>query len=181
MWLLPLPLKSHGFHLSKSAFKDAIHLCYEWEIPNTPSTCQCGHSFTLDHILSCPKGGFPIIRHNEVCNITSSLLSEVCSNVTVEPHLQPLTREQINMRSANTDPNAHIDLAANGVWGGQFEKTFFNVRVFNPFSKSKTESSLSKTYYHHENEKKRKYEQRVIEIEHALALIFLSKLLYNVC
>ena len=69
---------------------------------------------------------------------------------------------ELTMRSANTDPNARFDIAANGVWGG--EKTYFNVRVFNPFSKSNTETPLSETYHRHENEKKRTYEQCVIDI-----------------
>ena len=36
------------------------------------------------------RGGFPILRHNELRNITASMLSQVCPNVSVEPHLQPL-------------------------------------------------------------------------------------------
>ena len=167
MWLSTLPLTAHGFHLNKSAFRDAVHLHYGWEIPDTPVTCQYGHSFTIDHILSCPKGGFPIICHNEVRNITSSLLSEVCSNVTVEPQLLPLTGEELSFRSANCDSNAQLDIAANGAWGCRFEKPFFSVRVFNPFSKCNMETPLPETYRQHKNEKKRKYEQRVIEIEHA--------------
>ena len=114
MWLSSLPLKAHRFHLSKS-FRDAVHLRYVWEIMDTPSTCQCGNSFTLDHVLSCPTGGFPIIRHNEVRDITASLLSEVCSNVSMEPCLQPLTGEQLHLRSANSDPNARLDVATNFV------------------------------------------------------------------
>ena len=167
IWLSTLPLKALGFHLNKSAFKDAIHLRYGWDIPDTPSFCQCGQNFTLDHILSCPMGGFPTIRHNEVRDITASLLSEVCSNVTVEPLLQPLTGEQLQMTSASADPNARLDLSANGVWGGRFEKTFFDVRVFNPFAKSNAETSLPETYRRHEREKRRKYEQRINEVEHA--------------
>ena len=124
----------------------------------TISTCQCDHSFTLDHILSCPKGGFPIICHNQVRNITSSLLSEVCSNNTIEPHLKySHSWGTIKYEMCQpADPNAHLDLDANGVWGGWFEKTSFDVRVFNPFSKSNTEPSLSETYHRHENEKKKK-------------------------
>ena len=45
------------------------------------------------HSLTCKTGGFPAIRHNEVRDITTSLLSEVCHGVTIEPHLQPLTGE----------------------------------------------------------------------------------------
>ena len=83
-------LKALGFHLSKLAFKDAIYLRYGWDIPDTSSFCQCGQNFTLDHILSCPMGGFPTIHPNEVRDITASLLFEVCSNVTVEPQQIPI-------------------------------------------------------------------------------------------
>ena len=126
-WLSTLPLKALGFHLNKSTFKDAIYLRYGWDIPDTPSFCQCCQNVILDDILSCPMGGFPTICHNEVHDITTSLLSEVCSNVTVEPLLQPLIGEQLQIKSASADPNACLDLSANGVWGGHFEKTFFDV------------------------------------------------------
>jgi hypothetical protein len=166
MWLSTLPIAAHGFHLCKSAFRDAVHLRYGWEPADTPLSCVCGHNFTIDHILSCPRGGFPSIRHNEIRDITASLLTEVCSNVTIEPHLQPLTGENLTMRSAISEPDARLDIAANGVWGGRFEKTFFDVRVFNPFSKTNMETPLPTTYRRHDNEKKRKYEH-VREIEHA--------------
>ena len=35
------------------------------------------------------KGGFPIIRHNEIRDLTATLLTEVCSEVSIEPELQP--------------------------------------------------------------------------------------------
>ena len=44
----------------------------------------------VEHALSCPKSGFPSIRHNEVRDLTATLLSEVCHNVSFEPGLQPL-------------------------------------------------------------------------------------------
>ena len=114
-WLSTLLLKARNFHLNKLTLKDVVHLCYGLTIPDIPSTCQYGSNFSLDHILSCPKGGFPTIQRNEVRDITSSLLSEVYSNVVIEPHLQPLTGEQLTMRSGNTDANARLDIAANGV------------------------------------------------------------------
>ena len=159
IWLSTLLLKAPGFYLSNPAFKDAIYLRYGRDIPDTPSFWQCGQNFTLDHILSCPIGGFPTIRHNEVRDITASLLPEVCSNVTVEPQLQPLTGEQLQMRSASADSNARLDLSANSVWSGLFGKTFLDVRVFNPFAKSNTEKSSPETYRRHAREKRRKYEQ----------------------
>ena len=40
------------------------------------------------------------------------MLSEVCSNVSVEPHLQPLSGETLRYQTANSDPNARLDIAA---------------------------------------------------------------------
>ena len=38
----------------------------------------------------------------------------------------------LNGASANTDDGAWLDIAANGFWGGKFERAYFDVRVFNP-------------------------------------------------
>ena len=45
--------------------------------------------------------------------------------------LQPVTTDQLNGASANRQDGARLDISANGVWGGRFEKTHFNVRVLN--------------------------------------------------
>ena len=68
---------------------------------------------------------------------------------------------------ANTQDGARLDIAANGVWGGTFERTYFDVRVFNPHAPSNRLTLLTFCYKKHEREKKRAYEQRIREIEHA--------------
>ena len=112
-------------------------------------------------------GGFPSIRHNEVRDITASLLSAVCHGVTIEPHLQPLTGEVMQHKSAITDEGARLDVAMYGFWGGRFEKAFVDVRVFNPCAQSNRRSPLATVYRRHEQEKRRQYEERVREVEHA--------------
>ena len=63
------------------------HLCYL----RTVCVCVCGKDFTLSHALSCPHRAFPIIHHNEVHDLTASLMTEVSHNVQVEPHLHALS------------------------------------------------------------------------------------------
>ena len=167
VWLTALPIENHGFALHKSAFRDALCLRYNWPLNNQPSQCSCGHSFSIDHALSCPTGGFPSIRHNEVRDITASLLSEVCHSVSIEPHLQPLSGETMPLRSANIDDNSRLDIAACGFWGSRFERAFFDVRVFNPCARSNRQASLLATYRRHEQEKKRQYDRRIREVEHS--------------
>ena len=58
-WLTTLPVEEFGFHLHKGAFRDALALRYGWPLHNSPATCSCGSHFTVEHALSCPKGGYP--------------------------------------------------------------------------------------------------------------------------
>ena len=89
-WLTVLPLREHGFWLNKRDFWDALALRYGWQLDAVPASCVCGSDFTPDHAMICSFGGYPTIRHNELRDIIGSLLSEVCHNVAIEPHLQPL-------------------------------------------------------------------------------------------
>ena len=71
-WLASLPLEDFGFSLHKGAFRDAIALQYGWQPSHSPSSCACGSNFSVEHALSCHKGGFPTIRHNKVRDLTCS-------------------------------------------------------------------------------------------------------------
>ena len=132
-----------------------------------PSTCDCGKRFSVEHALSCARGGFPTIRHNEIRDITATLLTEVCHDVCVEPDLQPVTPNQLDGATANQQDGARLDISANGVWGGRFEKTYFDVRILNPLAPSNRNQGLSGMYRTHERAKKRAYEQRIQEVEHS--------------
>ena len=94
-WLTTLPIAEYGFALSKGEFHDALCLRFGWQPVNLPQTCVCGKPFCVEHAFTCTCGGFPSIRHNEVKDLTASLLSEVCSDVGVEPALQPLDGEPL--------------------------------------------------------------------------------------
>ena len=120
--------------------------------------------FSVEHALSCPKGAFPIIRHNEVRDLTASLLTEVCHDVRVEPELQSIEGESMTNATPNTSQGARLDIAMNGFWGGHFERSFIDVRVLNPFAPSNRNLSIATCYRSHENQKKRAYEQRVREV-----------------
>ena len=76
------------------------------------------------HRQTCPllpNGWFLTLCHNEIRDLTAKLMSEVCHNVCVEPHLQPITGENLNGASAITDDGAILDIAVSGFWGGQRE------------------------------------------------------------
>ena len=129
--------------------------------------CECGQSFNVSHALSCPRGRYPSIRHNEVRNLTAHLLTEVCHDVKIEPELQPIPEGVSFPASMTTTEGACLDIAMNGFWGGRFEKSFIDVRIFNPRAPSNKKESISGSYLKHEKDKKRLYENRVREIESA--------------
>ena len=109
------PIEEHGFYLSKNDFRDALCLRYSWPLTDMPLRCECGLDFTIDHAMICKKGGFPILRHNEIRNITADLLKEVCHDVAVEPLLRPLDGEHFDQHTANTSDYARADISARSV------------------------------------------------------------------
>ena len=134
---------------------------------NLPDHCVCGQGFSVDRALPCSTGGIPSIRHNSVRDLTADLLGEVCHDVVVEPRLQPLSGESLVGRTCNRQPDARLDIQASGFWGGRFERAFFDVRVFNPRAPTNRTPQLSSAYARHEKEKRRSYQQRMIQVEHA--------------
>ena len=166
IWISSLPLEDEGYVITKQLFWDLIRIRYGWELLRLPETCVCGSKFNLQHALSCKKGGFVTIRHNQIRNITAKLLNEICSDVQLEPQLQKLSGEQFEARTANKSEEARLDISARGFWcSGQ--KALFDVRVFNPMAMRYRQMNLSKCYSINENEKKRQYNERVLQVEHA--------------
>ena len=56
-WLTVLPIEEYAFYLHEGDFRDALSLRY------------------VDHAMNCPYGGFPVIRHNKVRDLTATLLT----------------------------------------------------------------------------------------------------------
>ena len=88
-------ISGHGFNLHKGTFWDALCLRYGWQPSSLPQLCTCGASFTVNHAMTCHKGGFPTIRHNEICDLSASLWTRyatmwalsIVSNHLAENHL----------------------------------------------------------------------------------------------
>ena len=158
-------MKRYGFQLNKSEFRDSLSLRYSWNPKNAPLHCPCGEIFSLTHALHCPKGGYTIVRHNEIGDTFANLMSEVCRDVVVEPLLQTLDGETFDRNSSATD-DARLDIKANGLWGTVFERTFFDVKTFNPLAKSCPKTKRD-SYNYHEELKKLKFEQRIRDFENS--------------
>ena len=165
-WLSTMPIKEQGFTLTKDEFHTAVAIRYGLSISRLPEYCVCGTNFSVDHSMVCKNRGFVSQRHHELRDMTHELLSEVCSNVEKEPLLQPLSGEVFKYSTTNTRTNARLDLSAEGFWT-RGEKAFFDVRVFDPVAPSYIDQRLQTAHRLHEEQKRRMYEERVINVEHA--------------
>ena len=106
---------------------------------------------------------FPCIR----CCIECRLLKEVCRDVECEPPLQKIPETRMNdfKSSAITADDARLDIRARGFWR-EGQNAFFDVRVTNVNCESQKHEQISSILKKHEQEKKRGYNKRVMEIEH---------------
>ena len=136
-------------------------------VSDLPSNCASGEKYTVCHALSCKKGGFVAQRQDGVRNLLTSLVGKVCTNVEVEPQLQPLDNERFNLRSAVTIPEARLDFKAGGFWSPGVT-AFFDARATHVNSKSNQGKTTSTIFKGQEEEKKRRYQQRVLDVEMGL-------------
>ena len=105
-WLTVLPIKEKSFYLEKQAFWDSLYLRYNIPLRNVPSRCVCGKPLDVNHALTCYKGGFINIRHNEIRDFTAKLMDEIHKDVRIEPELIKLAGEKFRLASANTTDDA---------------------------------------------------------------------------
>lgn len=166
-WLTSLPLAEHGFNLNKSEFWDALALRYDLALHEFPTHCACGKINSIEHCLSCARGGYVNLRHNQIRDLTANLLLEAgCSDVVIEPHLLPLTGETLKYESAIKTDEARLDVAARGVWSKtDMSKLFIDVRIFNSRAPTNKCLSVEKVLKKHEDEKKRAYGERILQVE----------------
>ena len=162
---MSLPLEDEGYVFNKQLFWDLIHIRYGWQLRRLPENCVYGIKFGLQHALSCKKVELVTIRHNQVSKITAILLNEICNDVQIEPQLQSLSGESFDVRTASKHEDVRLNTSATGFWcSGQ--KALFHVRVFNPLASRYRNTPLSKHYTINENEKKKQYNECVLQVEH---------------
>ena len=92
-------------------------------------------------------------------------VTEVSNNVGIRPVLQKLSGEHLTQKTSISSDDARLDIVAENFWGHNRQKTYFDVRVFNPFCATLSKVPLPQCYRHAELEKTRAYEQHIQEIE----------------
>ena len=93
------------------------------------------------------------------------MLSEVCKDIEIEPKLKPLRGRELGNGAANTTNEARLDIRACGVWE-RGQKAFLDLSVFGFNVCRYLNKSLQQCYVINEQEKKRVYNEKVLQIEH---------------
>ena len=104
-----------------------------------------------------------ILRHSSIRDLFAELLSEVCKDVI--PPLLPLTGETLPAGS-NLSDGARLDISCHNLWS-PLEKALIDVRISNPQAESNWNKSVQQMYNSHEEEKKKEYGPRVLQVEKA--------------
>ena len=159
-WLTAVPLVDHGLVLTEQEFRDSLRLKYNMPLSwLTKQVCLWWEVCRLP----CPVTQKGKVRGAEARWCTM-VVGKVCTNVEVEPQLQPLDNERFNLRTAVTSPEARLDFKAGGFWS-RGVTAFFDVRVTHVNSKCNQGKETSTIFKEQEEEKKRKYQQRVLDVE----------------
>ena len=169
VWLSGRPSKDHGNSYSRPEWEDLVALRYTVPIPDLPAQCGCGKKFSPAHAFSCPLGGFPHGRHNNIRDFFVALLAHLFPDVQKEPRLADLSEDQKaelrrRYRTTNLQSHPRGDLSVGGFWRDG-EKAFFDVRVWNHLADSYRHLTTAEAHLINEAEKKREYSQRIIECE----------------
>ena len=54
------------------------------KIWNLATSSPCSSKFDIQHSMSCNKGGFIYIGHNDAWDLTANMMSEVCKDTETE-------------------------------------------------------------------------------------------------
>ena len=175
-WLTALPIQSIGYALNKEDFRGSICLRYGWRVKDMPLYCACGSKNDINHSISCKTGGYVIFRHNKIRDLLAEILSEICKDVRTEPQLIPIESDYRRERQTDsTEEKARLDVSCVGIWS-PLQRTFLDVRIVHPCAASYINTPLKNLFKTHEQQKKRKYNNRVINIEKATFKPMVSQL-----
>ena len=119
---------------------------------------------TVDHALTCPSGGYPTARHNEIRDVIADVLRDVVRDVEVESTLLPYSNEDLSGRTANPSPEARVDIQACGFRTRQ-QDAFLDVRVTHPKDSLRSGSEVMCQLTAREREKKRQYCERINQLD----------------
>ena len=160
-WLTITPDRMNGTELAADEFRDSLRMRYGMTPIGLPSRCEgCQQKFTVEHAMSCKKGGLILLRHTDLVNEWHELCAQAItpSAVTDEPLIHTGQSRQRGDGTRHTEPEPELrgDVAVHGFWK-RGTTAVFDVRVTDTETPSQRGTDFDKILARHEKEKKSKY------------------------
>ena len=125
IWISLTPHKLNGTLLSRDEWLDNTRLCYGFKPMGLCSHCDgCAAPFTVEHELSCKKGGLVSIRHDNARDKAGALVGQALTTrkITYEPSIsygRNLTAGQPSILQGTGNKlgaEARCDVLVHGLW-----------------------------------------------------------------
>ncbi len=159
-WITATPDRLNGTELSAEEFRDSLRLRFGLLPSFLPHRCDgCNERFTVEHAMSCKKGGLVVMRHNDVAAEWHHLCAQALQPSAVSD--EPLIHTGRGVPNAgNTGVEAAADsrgdVAAHGFWR-RGTTAVFDVRITDTDAPTYRGQEPIKVLKRHEKEKKTKY------------------------
>ena len=171
-WLTVLPDRVYNTCLTAEEWRDNARIRYGLRPTDLCSHCDgCGSGFTVEHGLSCKKGGLVGIRHDDVRDEAGALaaMALTSSKVTYEPKIfysrnlktSQSNADQPNPQQANDE--ARGDVLVHGLWV-KGSGCVLDIRVTDTDARSYQSSSSQKVLERAAKVKKAKYNDACLEM-----------------
>jgi hypothetical protein len=163
-WLNITPNTLNATALSRDEFRDSLRIRMGKNPLLLPEECDgCGDTFTVNHALTCAKGGLVLLRHNAMAQEWHDLCASATTPTAVSD--EPLIYTgPAALRESGADQNKDLrgDVAVQGFWKRQ-TTAIFDIRVTDTDAKSYQGQSAQKSIARQEKEKKDKYVDACVE------------------
>jgi len=166
-WLSVIPNRFDGTELSREEFQDNLAIHNGMRPRGLPERCNgCNEPFTVEHGISCKKGGFVGQGRADVCEELAHLRSMALtpSRISSEPEIfygRELNAAQRTEGEVLED-EAHGDVGAHGFWK-RGRSTIFDVMICDTDAKSYGSRTSKKVFESAALKKKSKYEEACLE------------------
>jgi len=180
-WLTPKPSRFDGTEMGKDEFIDNLLLRYGMRPKGLPHHCDgCSAGFTVEHALSCKKGGLVGQRHDDVRDELAHLCTLALSDsrVKIEPEIfyrsdTRASQPRTGCKCTGLDTagktickclgdEARGDVAVHGFWK-MARTTVFDVRVTDTDAPSYGNTASDKILESAAKQKRSKYEEACTE------------------
>ena len=108
-WLNALLIKRYNLNLTRSKFFDGLDVGTR----TLASKLPVRKTFSISHALHCAEGGYTHERHDTIHDTFANIMHDVCYDVQIEPHLQPLQGKSFDFKTTNTEDQIPLDITEN--------------------------------------------------------------------